>query len=106
MEYFQLCDRTVPRSVSTLNWADELSIAIDQRFERMRDVRRHLHQHPEPSGHETQSTRYLASLLSSDRLEPKIAAAGRGLWVDSNPSSEPRIGIRADIDALWIQDEK
>jgi len=106
MEYFQLCDRTVPRSVSTLNWADELSIAIDQRFERMRDVRRHLHQHPEPSGHETQSTRYLASLLSSDRLEPKIAAGGRGLWVDSNPSSEPRIGIRADIDALWIQDEK
>lgn len=106
MEYFQLCDRTVPRSVSTLNWADELSIAIDQRFERMRDVRRHLHQHPEPSGHETQSTRYLASLLSSDSLEPKIAAGGRGLWVDSNPSSEPRIGIRADIDALWIQDEK
>lgn len=99
-------DRTVPRPVSALNWADELSIAIDQRFERMRDVRRHLHQHPEPSGHETQTTRYLASLLASENLEPKIAGGGRGLWVDSNPSSEPQIGIRADIDALWIQDEK
>jgi len=106
MECSQLFDRTVPRSVSALNWADELSIAIDQRFERMRDVRRHLHQHPEPSGHETQTTRYLASLLASENLEPKIAGGGRGLWVDSNSSSEPRIGIRADIDALWIQDEK
>jgi amidohydrolase len=99
-------DGTASRSSTTLNWADELAIAIDQRFERMREVRRHLHQHPEPSGHETQTTRYLASLLASENLEPKIVAGGRGLWVDSNESTAPQIGIRADIDALWIQDEK
>lgn len=106
MEYLQLSDRTVSRSVPILNWAEELTIAIDRRFERMREVRRHLHQHPEPSGNETQTTRYLASLLASDGLEPKIVPGGRGLWVDLNRLSAPRIGIRADIDALWIQDEK
>lgn len=99
-------DGTVSRSAPMLNWADELSIVIDQRFSRMCEVRRHLHQHPEPSGHESQTTRYLASFLASETLEPKIAAGGRGLWVDSNGSTEPQIGIRADIDALWIQDEK
>jgi amidohydrolase len=99
-------DFTAPRSVSALNWADELSIAIDRQMSRMRQVRRHLHQNPEPSGHETHTTRYLASLLAAENFEPKIAAGGRGLWVDSNPPSEPRIGIRADIDGLWIQDEK
>jgi len=99
-------DGTASRSVSALNWADELSVAINNRFSRICEVRRYLHQHPEPSGHETQTTRYLASLLASENLEPKIADGGRGLWVDSCRSTAPRIGIRADIDALWIQDEK
>ena len=72
-------------------------------------VRRHLHQHPEPSGQEVETTRFLASLLASERLTPHVPEAGRGLWVDVGDDEGfvgPRIGIRADIDALWIQDEK
>jgi amidohydrolase len=87
-----------------LDWTRGLTETVAQSAERIREARRHLHQHPEPSGGEVQTTRYLASLLASEQLEPTILPGGRGLWVDFG--SAPSIGLRADIDALWIRDEK
>jgi amidohydrolase len=81
-----------------------LSETVEESVERIREVRRHMHKHPEPSGAEVQTTRYLASLLASENLEPTILSGGRGLWADFG--SSPAIGLRADIDALWIKDEK
>jgi amidohydrolase len=108
-----LSDRGLSPSAASLNWADELTAAIGRRFEKMCTLRRHLHQNPEPSGEEVETTRYLASLLESEHLTPVIAEGGRGLWVDigcgtegAAAASHPRIGIRADMDALWITDEK
>lgn len=107
----QVPDRGLSPSAASLNWADELTATVERCFAAMCTVRRHLHQHPEPSGQEIETTRYLASLLASERLTPQVPESGRGLWVDVGGENGtafvgPRIGIRADIDALWVQDEK
>ncbi len=110
-------------SKASLNWAGELGASLQRRFERLCEIRRHLHRHPEPSGAEVKTTRYIASVLAAEHLEPVILPGSHGLWVDVGSGSglgadsqdrtagdsapeRPRIGIRGDIDALWIQDEK
>lgn len=73
-------------------------------------MRHHLHQHPELSGHEEGTTRYLAEALEKRGLVPKVVGAGRGLTVDFASSSEAakmkKFALRGDIDALPIPDGK
>ena len=72
--------------------------------------RRQLHRHPEPSGHELETTRLVAEKLRGAGLEPRLLRDGLGVVVDvalGRPEADsPRIAIRADMDALRIQDEK
>lgn len=73
----------------------------------IREVRRYLHAHPEASGTERRTTAYLAERLSEERIEFRIAPDGRGLIADHGAEvAGGRIGLRADIDALRLQDEK
>ena len=73
-------------------------------------VRRHLHRHPETSGREVATTRLVADRLAAAGLEPNIMADGLGLTADLTlgdcPPDRPAVLLRADIDALPIQDEK
>jgi amidohydrolase len=70
-------------------------------------VRRHLHAHPEPSREEYQTTQYLARQLIEEGLSVQIAPTGRGLIVEPEGQGDrPRVAIRADVDALRIQDAK
>ncbi len=73
-------------------------------------TRRHLHAHPEPSGEETETTRFLAEQLRQAGLPVVALPRGSGLWTDLElgqvTRTTPRIALRADIDALRIQDEK
>lgn len=65
-------------------------------------IRRHLHQHPERSERETETTNYLMGI--AQQWGTTIAAPdGIGAWVDIGSSSAARIAIRADIDALPIR---
>lgn len=72
--------------------------------------RRRLHRCPEPSGEEVETTRLVAEKLREAGLAPRLLRDGLGLVVDAtlgNPTaSTPRIAIRADMDALRIQDDK
>ena len=97
-----------PTTESPADWAADLDRRIDELFPRMVSVRRHLHQQPEPSGEEVETTRYLAGLLEAEQFDVHVASDGRGLVAepDGQPPSEPRLGIRADIDALRIHDVK
>ncbi len=89
------------------DWESQLERVVSQLGEPMWAVRRHLHQTPEPSGQEHQTTCYIADELERLGLAPQRPASGRGVWVDIGPPGVvPRIGVRADIDALWISDEK
>lgn len=73
-------------------------------------VRRYLHAHPEPSGEEFETTRYLVERLEEVGLRPVVPSQGVGLFVDvevgSPTTDSPCIAIRADIDALRLNDRK
>lgn len=73
----------------------------------IRKMRRYLHAHPEPSGEETRTTAYIADQLESLGLDYRMGPEGRGVIVDFPRDGANRIiAIRADIDALRLQDEK
>ena len=93
------------------NLEESWTVALDQIAARLRKkltaVRRHLHRHPETSGRETETTQYLAGLLSEAGLTPQICPQGRGAIVDGPaPDKSRRICLRGDMDALFIQDGK
>ena len=73
-------------------------------------MRRHLHQNPELSNHEFQTTEYLVKALGSLGLPVHLSGEGRGLTADLVSATElasgPCIAIRGDIDALPIHDSK
>lgn len=91
-------------------------------------MRRYLHAHPELGRQEFETTRYLAARLAEVGLRPVLLPHGCGLWVDVGPRADlafadgpladgpladgqspgrrrPTLLLRADIDALPLDDE-
>jgi amidohydrolase len=68
-------------------------------------VRRDLHRHPELGRAERRTTAVLADHLSAAGLSPRVLAGGTGLVCDVGQDG-PLVALRADIDALPLQDEK
>ena len=94
-------------SSSSTSWQAELDNAVERRYEQLVRVRRHIHAHPEPSGEELETSLYLYQLLGDEGFNVRIGPEGRGVLADSeNGSTATRIGLRADIDALRIHDQK
>ncbi len=74
-------------------------------------LRRDLHAHPELGHAEHRTTALLVERLSAAGLAPKVMQAGTGVVVDIGPghaiaADGPMVVLRADIDALPLQDEK
>jgi len=70
-------------------------------------VRRDLHAHPELAHAEHRTTALLVDRLSRAGLSPKVLAVGTGLVCDiGGVSGGPIVVLRADIDALPMQDDK
>jgi amidohydrolase len=91
----------------TATWQAELDAQIDRSVGDIVGLRRHLHMHPEPSGEELQTSLHLYQLFSQAGLPVRMGPEGCGLVVDGRSRSNPkRIAVRADCDALRIQDEK
>ena len=69
------------------------------------DIRRALHGHPELGRQEHRTTALLGDRLRAAGLAPRVLACGTGLVCDvgSGPSF---VVLRADLDALPLQDEK
>jgi amidohydrolase len=84
------------------------------------DFRRDLHAHPEIGYHEHRTTRRIKLRLEAAGLHPRVLPKGTGLLVDIGPDlgrgglessssrvgAEPVVGLRADLDALPLSDEK
>jgi amidohydrolase len=72
------------------------------------EFRRDLHAHPETGYHEYRTTRRVALRLEAAGLKPAILPKGTGLIVDigDGPADARVVALRADIDALPINDEK
>jgi amidohydrolase len=91
----------------TADWRTRIDVAVDESMERMIALRRHLHAHPEPSGKELQSSLHLYRIFDEMGLAVRMGPEGCGVIVESrNPNGGPRIALRADIDALRINDQK
>ncbi|MDE2888343.1 MAG: amidohydrolase [Gemmatimonadota bacterium] len=89
------------------DWPLQLDRTVDAYQDRMVETRRHLHTHPEVSGEETETTRYLEEQLASDGFNVRTGPTGRGVIAESaGNGSGPGIAMRADLDALPIQDAK
>jgi amidohydrolase len=69
--------------------------------------RRHLHRNPELSGDEIETTRFLAQCLDHEKIPHRIAQEGKGIITETfaGMPNAPAIALRADIDALPIQEE-
>lgn len=80
---------------------------LEQAFDEMVAVRRHLHMHPELSHQEVETPAFIAAQLESIGVEVKRGVGGRGV-VGTIRGGKPgkTIAFRADFDALPIQDMK
>lgn len=94
----------MPELISLFHRLDE---TIDMDAASIQNMRRYLHAHPEPSGEEVRTTAYIADQLDTLGLNYRIGPEGRGLVVDfPGPDARRFVALRADIDALRLQDEK
>lgn len=66
--------------------------------------RRHIHRHPELGRQEFATTQFVASLLADAGLNPKVLPGGTGLTCDFGPDDGPRVALRADMDALPLDE--
>ncbi len=73
-------------------------------------IRRNIHAHPELSGAEHATTELVFERLLLAGLAPRTLAVGTGLVSDLDPADNrgdsQRLALRADIDALAMDDEK
>jgi amidohydrolase len=86
-----------------------LDAFLDAHVEELIAFRRELHAHPELSNEEHETTSRVAERLRVAGLEPRILPSGTGLICDltnaavSNDGA--RVALRADLDALAMDDE-
>ncbi|AYM43305.1 M20 family metallopeptidase [Mycobacteroides chelonae] len=66
--------------------------------------RRHIHAHPELARQEHATTEYVAARLAEAGLNPKVLPSGTGITCDFGPEDGPRVALRADMDALPMQE--
>lgn len=78
---------------------------LQDKEKRMIEIRRHLHEYPELSFHETETPKYIANFYKDKecKVETNIGQNGVKVTIDSGKPGKT-IAIRADFDALPIQE--
>ena len=66
-------------------------------------LRRDVHAHPELARAEHRTTAAVADLLTAGGLEVRLLP-GTGLIAETGPGDGPRVGLRADLDALPLEE--
>jgi amidohydrolase len=78
-------------------------------FEKVKAIREHIHQYPELSYQEFETMKYVSSKLTELGIEHKTEVGKTGIVAvirnENHPADMPCIGLRADLDALPIQEE-
>ncbi|MEH7238400.1 M20 family metallopeptidase [Bacillus sp. JJ1562] len=81
--------------------------ALDNKYAEMVDIRRYLHQHPEVSFKEYKTAEYITNYYKNIGVEVRTNVGGNGIVAKIHGSKPgPTVALRADFDALPIQDEK
>jgi amidohydrolase len=85
----------------------ELYQKLEQRWPEMVEIRRFLHQHPELSFHEKKTAAYIADYYRRLGIEVRENVGGNGVVATIKGRLPGKtVALRADFDALPIQDEK
>lgn len=86
---------------------EKLHQQIDQLQQEMIDIRRYLHQHPELSFQEEKTSQYIADFYEELEIPYQTKVGGNGViaTLKGGKPGKP-VALRADFDALPIQDEK
>ncbi|MDJ1154227.1 amidohydrolase [Macrococcus caseolyticus] len=80
---------------------------VNKYYDELVAIRRHLHMHPELSFQEEKTPEYIAAFLEDQGITVERNVGGRGVVGRLiKDESLPTLAIRADFDALPIQDEK
>jgi len=67
-------------------------------------LRRHLHRHPELSGHEQQTAALVAGVLRGWGWQVREGVGRTGVVAELGPLGAPLVALRADMDALPIEE--
>jgi amidohydrolase len=84
---------------------DELVELVAKISDELVDIRRDLHAHPELGRQETRTTAVIHERLAAAGLTPTVLPGGSGVICDIGHGART-VALRADIDALPIDDEK
>lgn len=94
---------TTMTGIEDLGWVDDF---LGTHFHELVALRHHLHAHPELSHHEHRTTELVGERLRVAGLDPRPLSSGTGLICQLGPTGGPVIALRADIDALGMDDTK
>ena len=84
----------------------EVRKIIDKYWDKVKEHRIWLHQHPEPSGKEKETSAYIAKTLREMGLEPTEHVGGYGVTAVIEGKGEGKcVGLRADFDALEVVED-
>ena len=85
---------------------DQLRAQIDNVYEEVVALRRHIHMHPELSGEEQGTMEYISRYLTGLEIPHETNVGGHGIVaLIGDPKADFAVGIRADMDALPIQEK-
>ena len=102
--------KNLEAELETNAWPGAIDQIIDDQFPNWVQLRRQLHQCPEPSGEERETSLKIYQEVGNLGIDVQLGPEGVGVIADmhlkSLAASQPLIAIRGDIDALRIHDEK
>ena len=85
---------------------EQVKQKIEEVFEEAVAIRRHLHMHPELSNEEQNTMTYISDYLTGLGIPNTVNVGGHGVvGLIGDPKAAFAVGIRADIDALPIQEQ-
>ena len=87
------------------NVDDALKAFPERELERLIAVRRDLHRHPELGFEETRTAGIVRDRLAETRLAPSVGIGRTGVVADLGEEGAARVMIRADMDALPLEEE-
>ena len=89
-----------------MNLKETIQNLANEIFPEILEIRRFIHQHPELSFHEFKTAEYIYEVLGKENIPFRQGIAGTGILADiEGRGSGKIIGLRADMDALPIQEE-
>ncbi len=89
-----------------MNLKETIQNLADELYPEILEIRRYIHRHPELSFHEHKTAEYICRALGKEKIPYRQGIAGTGILAGIEGRGDGKIiALRADMDALPIQEE-